>query len=73
MSLRVDTVLRVKHGSGNIKGTNGPDLRDNQWHYAAAVVAENIATEDVRIYDRALSQDEIAWLAGRTKPFDKPF
>jgi hypothetical protein len=25
--------------------------------------------DDVRIYDRALSQGEIAWLAGRTKPF----
>ncbi len=29
--------------------------------------------DDVRIYDRALTQEEIAWLAGRTKPFDKPF
>ncbi|MHC4175518.1 MAG: LamG domain-containing protein, partial [Planctomycetota bacterium] len=31
------------------------------------------AIDDVRIYDRALTQEEIAWLAGRTKPFDKPF
>jgi len=29
--------------------------------------------DDVRIYDRVLSPEEIAWLAGRTKPFDKPF
>ncbi len=29
--------------------------------------------DDVRIYSRALSQAEVAWLAGRTKPFDKPF
>jgi hypothetical protein len=29
--------------------------------------------DDVRIYDRALTQEEVAWLAGRTKPFDKPF
>ena len=29
--------------------------------------------DDVRIYDRALSQEEMAWLAGRTMPFDKPF
>jgi hypothetical protein len=29
--------------------------------------------DDVRIYDRALTQEEIAWLAGRTKSFDKPF
>jgi hypothetical protein len=29
--------------------------------------------DDVHIYDRELSQEEIAWLAGRTQPFDKPF
>jgi hypothetical protein len=29
--------------------------------------------DDVRIYDRALPQEEIAWLAGRTKSFGKPF
>ncbi len=30
------------------------------------------ALDEVRIYDRVLSDAEIAWLAGRTKPFDKP-
>ena len=29
--------------------------------------------DEVQIYSRALSQVEIAWLAGRTEPFDKPF
>ncbi|MCH8118822.1 MAG: discoidin domain-containing protein [Planctomycetes bacterium] len=29
--------------------------------------------DDVRIYNRVLSQAEIAWLAGMTLPFDKPF
>jgi len=29
--------------------------------------------DDVRIYDRALSPEEVAWLAGRRQPFDKPF
>jgi len=29
--------------------------------------------DDVRVYDRALSQEEISWLAGQTQPFDKPF
>ncbi len=29
--------------------------------------------DDVRIYDRALTPEEAAWLAGRTEPFDKPF
>ena len=31
------------------------------------------AIDDVRIYDRVLTREEIAWLAGRTKPFDEPF
>ncbi len=29
--------------------------------------------DDVRIYNRVLSPEEAAWLAGRTKAFDKPF
>jgi Concanavalin A-like lectin/glucanases superfamily/F5/8 type C domain len=29
--------------------------------------------DDVRLYDRVLSQEQIAWLAGRTQPFDKAF
>ncbi len=29
--------------------------------------------DDARIYDYALSLVEIAWLTGRTEPFDKPF
>lgn len=29
--------------------------------------------DEVHIYNRALTQEEIAWLAGKTKPFDKPF
>ena len=29
--------------------------------------------DDVRIYERALSDAEVAGLAGRTEPFDKPF
>jgi hypothetical protein len=29
--------------------------------------------DEVRITNRALTQEEIAWLCGRTKPFDKPF
>jgi hypothetical protein len=29
--------------------------------------------DDVRFYNYALSYGEVAWLAGRTEPFDKPF
>jgi len=31
------------------------------------------AVDEVRLYDRALSADEIAWLAGRTTPMHKSF
>jgi hypothetical protein len=31
------------------------------------------AIDDVRIYNRVLTEEEIAWLGGRTLPFDKPF
>ena len=29
--------------------------------------------DDARFYNRALSQEEIGWLAGQTEPFAKPF
>jgi hypothetical protein len=121
LNFRVDTVLRVEHGGGNMRGTNGPSLLDNEWHHVAATVPQggalpdtrlyvdgadvsapasatvaynlkanvdvaigmggSIATgrffqgliDDVRIYDRALSAEEIAGMAGKTQPFDKPF
>ena len=31
------------------------------------------AVDDVRFYDYSLSEGEVAWLAGKTQPFDKPF
>jgi hypothetical protein len=31
------------------------------------------AVDDARIYDYPLSADEVAWLSGKTDPFDKPF
>ena len=31
------------------------------------------AIDDVRLYDRALSAEEMAWVAGQTLPVDKPF
>jgi hypothetical protein len=120
MSLRVDTVIRVEHGNGNIRGTNGPSLLDDEWHHVAATVPQagrmmdvrlytdggdatpastttaafNIQAnidvrigmggptgarffkgliDDVRIYDRAISPEEAAGLAGSTLPFDKSF
>ena len=29
--------------------------------------------DDFTLYDRALTPEEIAWSAGRTTPFDRPF
>ena len=31
------------------------------------------AVDDARFYDYALSAGEVAWLVGKTQPFDKPF
>jgi len=31
------------------------------------------AVDDTRFYDYPLSEGEVAWLAGKTEPFDKPF
>ncbi len=120
MSFRVDTVIRVEHGDGNIRGTNGASLLDDEWHHVAATVPQagtmtdvrlyadggdvtgvstaetgfNIKADldvrigmggptggrffkglidDVRIYNRVLSAGEIAWIAGRTTPFDAGF
>jgi hypothetical protein len=44
----------------------GADIRDNNDYFDGAI-------DDVRIYERPLSYAEIAGLAGRTQPFDKPF
>jgi hypothetical protein len=120
MTFRVDTVLRVEHGDGNVRGTNGPDLRDDEWHHVAATIPEGAAimdvtlyvdganvtppstapvafnltpdldvrigmggptggrfltgaVDDVRIYDRVLSLEEVASLAGLTMPYDTAF
>ena len=45
------------------------------WRYDTSVLHKFLigVIDDVRIYDRVLTEEEIVWLAGRTKPFDKPF
>jgi hypothetical protein len=50
MTFRVDTVIRVENGSGNVRGTNGPDLRDNEWHHVAATIPTGAAIMDVTLY-----------------------
>ena len=53
-------------GTGSESTTFNADPKTPVWLINGAV-------DDVRIYDRALTPEEIAGLAGRTKPFDKPF
>ena len=58
--------------------TLGSDITFNTAH---SIAADNRGSppnwhgllDDIQIYSRALSQEEIASLAGRTLPFDKPF
>ena len=50
MTFRVDTVLRVEHAAGNVRGTNGPDLRDDEWHHVAATILEGAAMLAVILY-----------------------
>jgi len=40
---------------------------DNESRYFPGTI------DDVRIYDRVLTEEEIAWLAGKTLPYDEPF
>jgi len=44
-----------------------------EWDNATASNFYYGAVDDARFYDYALSDTEVAWLTGRTTPFDKPF
>ncbi len=44
----------------------GADIRASDDYFEGTI-------DDVRIYERSLSYGEVAWLAGRTEAFDKPF
>jgi hypothetical protein len=68
---------------GNLENTHTADFTFtdplNRWSIGQEwdnTSAGNFLTgmvDDARIYDYALSLVEIAWLTGRTEPFDKPF
>ncbi|MBA7702358.1 hypothetical protein ES703_111122 [subsurface metagenome] len=87
VGIRDGSSLRL-YVDGALDGTNtlpaGYDLSGTSqgnayigagWRYDTSVVHKFLigVIDDVRIYDRVLTEEEIAWLAGRTKPFDKPF
>ncbi|MHC4806888.1 MAG: LamG-like jellyroll fold domain-containing protein [Planctomycetota bacterium] len=56
----------VKIGIGNQSVSAGPVLGDMTRPFDGLM-------DEVRIYNRTVSVAEMAWLAGRTKPIDKPF
>jgi hypothetical protein len=68
-------------GKDNTRASTDPDAFsitagvDVAIGYRATAAARYFlgAIDDVCLYDRVLTQEEIAWLAGLTKPFDKPF
>ncbi|MHC4568543.1 MAG: LamG-like jellyroll fold domain-containing protein [Planctomycetota bacterium] len=73
-SLYVDGVLEGTH-TANFN-YSADDLWSIGQEWDAGPTASNFLTgsvDDVRIYDAGLSYAEIAALAGRTLPFDKPF
>ncbi|MHC4352293.1 MAG: LamG-like jellyroll fold domain-containing protein, partial [Planctomycetota bacterium] len=68
-------------GMDNTRDTTDPEAFsiatdvDMAIGYRATAVARYFfgAIDDVRLYDRVLSPEEMAWLAGRIEPFDRPF
>ena len=54
-------------------GTNTANLRLGDYSDPSRNRPFYGTIDDVRIYSRALSGAEIAWLGGVTVPFDKPF
>ncbi|MCH7559266.1 MAG: hypothetical protein IIB56_17680, partial [Planctomycetes bacterium] len=68
---------------GVLDGTHTPNFNfsvDNLWsigqEWDSGPSTSNFligTVDDARIYDYGLSLVEIAWLTGRTEPFDKPF
>ena len=71
------TVQYYYNGTGATSGTlTENDLLFNEFMIGLSRNNANFfdgAIDDFRVYDRALTPDEIAWLGGRTTPFDKPF
>ena len=69
----VDGGLRgTETPSGNPAGENRWSI-GQEWDDSSPSDEFNGMVDDVRFYNYALSLGEVAWLAGRTEPFDKPF
>jgi len=69
----VDGLLRASYPSGFSLGSVTRWSIGQEWDDASPSDFYNGEVDDARIYDYALSAAEVAWLTGRTQPFDKPF
>jgi len=64
---------RTSTGSANpLEMAAGYDVTIGRRHSGASRWFVGLI-DDVRLYDRVLTPEEIAFLAGKTKPYDKPF
>jgi len=69
----VDGLLRVSYSTSFTLTSVTRWSIGQEWDDGTPSDFYNGVVDDARIYNRSLSQEEAAWLAGFTKPFDKPF
>jgi hypothetical protein len=69
----VDGVQRGTYSSGFSLSTVTRWSIGQEWDNATPSDFYTGAVDDARFYNYALSDGEVGWLAGKTKPFDKPF
>jgi hypothetical protein len=72
----VDGLQRGTYSSGFSLDTVTRWSIGQEWDAPGTISPSNFysgAVDDARFYNYALSDAEVAWLTGRTEPFDKPF
>jgi len=79
LAVTYDGTTATAYYNGTLVATFTPatdDLTFNKWAIGTNRGENNWfdgSVDDLRVYDIALTPEEIAWLAGRIEPFDKPF
>ena len=68
-----DGILRGTYSAGFSLGSVTRWSIGQEWDNATPSDFYTGAVDDARFYDYPLSEGEVAWLAGKTQPFDKPF
>jgi len=69
----VDGLQRGTYSSGFSLGSVTRWSIGQEWDDASPSDFYNGMVDDARFYNYALTDAEVAWLTGRTQPFDKPF